>query len=252
MAGHVEKTDYSKIAERYDKVRSPPSDDIVSKIIDFGKILDWCSVLDVGCGTGRYPLSINNQKNCVTCALDPSAEMLRSATQKDESNDVMWVRGDGQYLPFRRETFDCVYMTMVIQHINDKKKAIHDIHSVLRSGGRFVIFTGSHARLRKQALSDFRGVVEIDMKRFPTIPYLRKTMRDAGYSDIHHYPIECNKYQQIDEFLEKVRSKYVSTLTLLSDDVFQRRYKVFEAKVRRKYNSQVLVFTGNDFVVGEK
>jgi SAM-dependent methyltransferase len=249
---NVEKTDYSKIAERYDKVRPPPSDILVSKIIDFGKITDECSVLDVGCGTGRYPLAINNSKNCVICALDPSVEMLDKATQKDESNDIMWIRGDGQHLPFRRGIFDCIYMTMVIQHIEDKKKAIQEIKYILKPRGRCVILTGSHIRLRNQVLRGFRGFIDLDVKRFPTIPYLRKTMRGAGYSVIHHYPIEHNEYQQTDEFLEKVRNKYVSTLTLLSDDVFQRRYKVFEGKIRKKYDSQILVYSGCDFVVGEK
>jgi SAM-dependent methyltransferase len=178
--------------------------------------------------------------------------MLDKAIQKDKSNDIIWIRGDGQHLPFRRGTFDCIYMTMVIQHIEDKKKAIQEIYRTLRTRGRCVILTGSHSRLRKQVLRGFRGFIDIDVKRFPTIPYLRKTMRDVGYSVNHHYPIERNEYQQIDEFLEKVRNKYVSTLTLFSDDVFQRRYKVFEGKIRKRHDSQILVYSGFDFVVGEK
>ena len=60
---NAEKTDYPKIAERYDKVRPPPSDIWVSKIIEFGQIEDECSVLDVGCGTGRFSLVIHSSKN---------------------------------------------------------------------------------------------------------------------------------------------------------------------------------------------
>jgi SAM-dependent methyltransferase len=253
MAGsNAKKSDYSKIAERYDKDRPLSSDISVLKIIGYGKIEDECQVLDIGCGTGRYPLAIHNSKNCLICALDPSPEMLNKALQKDESYDINWILGDGQHLPFKRYTFECVYMTMVIHHIEDKKKAVQEIYRTLKTRGRCVILTGSHVRLRKQVLRGFRGFIDIDVKRFPTIPYLRKTMRDVGYSVIHHYPIERPEYQQIDDFLEKVRNKYVSTLTLLSDDVFERRYKVFEGMIRKKYDSQILVYSGFDFVVGEK
>ncbi len=249
---NAEKTDYSKIAKLYDKVRPPPADIWVSKIIEFGKIEDECNILDVGCGTGRFPLDIQKTKYCVICALDPSVDMLEKAIQKDASNEISWIRGDGQHLPFRGNIFDCVYMTLVIHHIEDKKKALQEIHHVLKSHGRCVILTNSHARLRKQVISDFQGVVELDLKRFPTIPYLNMIMRDSGYSTIHYYPIQYNEYMATAEYLERVRNKYISTLTLLSDDVFQRRYRVFESKVLKKYGSQIIRHSGFDFVVGEK
>ena len=79
-------------------------------------------------------------------------------------------------------------MTMVIHNIEDKRKVIREIHSVLRSRGRYVVLSFSHNNLRKQVLSDFKVLIEIDMKRFPTIPYLEKNMRYVWYSSVHRYP----------------------------------------------------------------
>lgn len=246
------KTDYSKIAERYDKVRPSPADIWILKIIEFGNIEDKFNVLDVGCGTGRFPLAIYEVKECDICALDPSIEMLKKAVEKDISNLISWIRGDGQYLPFRENVFNCVYMTLVIHHIEDKKKAIKEIYRTLKVAGKCVIMTNSHARLRKQVIRHFPGVIAYDLKRFPTIPYLKNVMKDLKYKIIKYKPVQYNEYISKEEYMERVKNKYISTLTLFSDEEFKKRYKIFENKILRKYGSEIIRHTGFDFIIGEK
>lgn len=118
----VSKTDYSQIAEYYDKVGTTPSSILSSKIIEYGRINANCNVLDVGCGTGRFTLQLSTIGRALFCGLEPSIEMLRQAVAKDKSRSILWIRGDGQQLPFRDSVFDCVYMTMVLHHIDNKEK----------------------------------------------------------------------------------------------------------------------------------
>jgi len=248
----VPRTDYSKIADYYDKVRPTLVGPWLSKIIEYGKIEANCTVLDVGCGTGRFPLGILTAKNPMVCALEPSIEMLKQAVAKDKSRDILWVRGDGQKLPFRNDSFNCIYMTLVIHHIENKEMALREIYRALKKGGNCVIMTNSHTRMKKHVLRDFPGVTAIDLKRFPSVPSLKKTMINISFKDVHFHVVQNEECISVDEYLERVRNKYISTLTLLSEEKFQRGFKIFQQRVRRKYGNQIRRISGFDFVAGQK
>lgn len=249
----IPKTDYSKIADYYDKVRPMTADVWLSKIIEYGKIDANCAVLDVGCGTGRFTLGISTAKNSMVCGLEPSIEMLKQAVAKDKSRNILWIRGDGQKLPLRDGFFNCVYMTLVIHHIENKEMALREIYRVLKKGGKCVIMTNPHYRMKKHVLRDFPGVTAIDLKRFPSVPFIKKTMIKIGFRDVHYHIVQYDEgYMPTDKYLERVRNKYISTLTLLSEEAFQRGFKIFQQRVRRKYGTQIRRISGFDFVVGLK
>ena len=224
----------------------------LSKIIGYGEIEEDCAVLDIGCGTGRFTLSVSTMKSPVVCGLDPSIEMLKQAATKDESTDILWIQGDGQKLPFRDDSFNCIYMTLVIHHIENKEMALQEIHSTLKKDGKCVIMTNSHSRIKKHVLRDFPGIIAMDLKRLPTVPYIKKTMRKVGFTHVHYYPVQHNEYMPTDEFLERVKNKYISTLTLLGEEEFQRGFEIFQRRVREKYDAKILRHTGFDFVIGNK
>jgi hypothetical protein len=96
-------------------------------------------------------------------------------------------------------------------------------------------------------------VLAIDLKRFPSIPWLKKTMMNVGFKDVHHHILRYDRgYISTDEYLERVRNRYVSTLTLLSEDEFQRGLRIFQDRVKEKYGSQIKQIDRFVFVVGKK
>jgi len=249
----IPKTDYSEIAEHYDRVRPPPEDIWVSKIVEYGRITACKNVLDVGCGTGRYPLAMPTVRDSVFFALDSSIEMLKHAVAKDKFKRILWVGGDGQRLPFRDNFFDCIYMTLVIHHIENREMALKEIYRCLKNGGNCVIMTNSHSRIRKHVLSDFPGVLAIDLKRFSPIPLLKKNMVQIGFRDVHHHILTHDRgYVSAEEYLERVRNKYVSTLSLLSETEFQRGLEIFEERVKKKYGDRIRLTDRFVYVVGRK
>jgi SAM-dependent methyltransferase len=247
------KTDYSKIADYYDKVRAPPADAWINKIIEYGEINENSHVLDVGCGTGRFPLGILAQTGAMICSLEPSIHMLKKAVEKDKNKKILWIQADGQGLPFKNDSFDCVYMTLVIHHILNKELALQEIHRTLKKDNKCVIMTNSHSRMKKQILHYFPGLVAIDLKRFPTIPQFKNMMIKAGFKNVHHHIVRHDEgYLSTEEYLDRVRKKHISTLTLLSEEEFNRGIKIFEKKVREKYGERMRRVMAFDFVIGKK
>jgi SAM-dependent methyltransferase len=248
----IPKSDYSQIAKHYDKVRPDAAPVLVSKILEYGDIDKNKVVLDVGCGTGRFPLSMPTTRNIIV-ALEPSIEMLRQAVEKDKPRNVQWIQGDGQNLPFIDNVFNCVYMTSVIHHIERKDKALKEIHRALKKDGICVIMTFSHAGIKKHVLSDFPGVTQIDLKRIPSIPSLKKIMILAGFKNVHYHVTQHDEgYVPTDEFLERVRNKYISTLTLLTEEEFRRGFSVFQKKAEKKYGNHIRKISRFVFVLGKK
>jgi len=78
-------------------------------------------------------------------------------------------------------------------------------------------------------------------------------MVKAGFKNTHHHVVKHEEESMsTDEYLDRVRKKYISTLTLLSEEEFQRGISVFARRVREKYGEQIRRIMGFDFVLGEK
>ena len=135
------KTDYSRIAPRYDRTRT-----------SWGHVVDqdlaaWradlpdhqVSALDVGCGTGiniRAQIELQENPERVTwVGLDPSRDMLREAEGK--SLKAKWMLGTGENLPFSNETFDFIVNNLSFHHFTDKERALDEVKRVLRPNGLF-------------------------------------------------------------------------------------------------------------------
>jgi ubiquinone/menaquinone biosynthesis C-methylase UbiE len=247
----IPKTDYSKIAKSYDKVRTELGD-LLSRIVRYGKINPKSLVLDIGCGTGRFTNNLSALAGCSLFGLEPSSDMLREAFLKDSFRSIAWIRGDGQRLPFPNGIFDCAYMTFVLHHVEKKDLALQEIYRVLKVGGRCVIMTTSHSQIKRHVLNDFPGVTAIDLKRFPSVPSIKKIMSNIFFKSVHYHVLHCFESTPTSEYLERVRSKYASTLTLFSDEEFQRRFKIFQQTVQTKYGNQMKRVSGFIFVAARK
>jgi ubiquinone/menaquinone biosynthesis C-methylase UbiE len=94
--------DYDGIAPTYDR-RYAANDysGITATLRDFA--FDGSRVLEVGCGTGHW-LEVMRGWGCRVGGLDPSAQMLARATQRNPA--AMLVRGRAEWLPWKAACFD--------------------------------------------------------------------------------------------------------------------------------------------------
>jgi SAM-dependent methyltransferase len=108
-------------------------------------------VLDVGCGTGnftRYFARSVGQDGLVV-GLDVSPTMLARAvrdTRAQGYDQVAYVRGDAQDLPFVDRSFDAVCCFAALNLFADPYAALDSFTRVLTPGGRLAIFTSVRGR----------------------------------------------------------------------------------------------------------
>lgn len=99
------------------------------------------SLLDVGCGSGRFLLALG-QQTIRAVGIDRDAAMLnfaRSHTPAEMALRVEWVEGDAAVLPFPDETFDLVIENTLLCFCNDPASVISEMVRVCRPGGKILL-----------------------------------------------------------------------------------------------------------------
>ncbi|GEM_PF-2577664 len=103
-------------------------------------------VLDVGTGTGAMLQHLSEQRKFLPgyCAvgLDPDAAALRTAQEKfaHPDNNIQFVLGVAERLPFIRNTFDLVVQANNL-HLTRVKESFEENYRVLKRGGLFIAST---------------------------------------------------------------------------------------------------------------
>lgn len=93
------------------------------------------SVLDVGCGKGRFARVLNHEHpSARIVAFDLAEAMLRAVP-----DGIAACAGTMTRLPFADGVFDCVYATESLEHAVQVDVAVAEMCRVLKPGGRLVI-----------------------------------------------------------------------------------------------------------------
>jgi ubiquinone/menaquinone biosynthesis C-methylase UbiE len=104
------------------------------------------NLVEVGCGGGAF-LHEALRSGCKASAIDHSPDMVRLAMKSNRSSvaagRLRVELGDAEELPYPSGAFTCAVMTGVLPFVPKPADAFSEVFRVLRSGGRFVVFTGS-------------------------------------------------------------------------------------------------------------
>jgi ubiquinone/menaquinone biosynthesis C-methylase UbiE len=101
------------------------------------------SVLEIGCGSGRYALDIARSMGCWITGLDINASGVRNAQELAQDAGLeqrvhFEVCDAAQSLPFAAASFDAVFSNDSVCHIPRRPELIARIFRVLKPGGRLL------------------------------------------------------------------------------------------------------------------
>jgi SAM-dependent methyltransferase len=233
VTGRTGKADYSKIAGGYDAARRLPADAMTKwtgLIRDSGRLGPGSLCLDLGCGTGRFTIPAGRLSGAQMVGADLSAEMLEEAGWKPGAERVWWVRCDAHSLPFGTGTFRCVFMSLLLHHVDDMDRVIAECCRALALGGTCLIRTSAHEDMETMPVySFFPGAWEIDRNRLPAIGVIEDSIRRAGFGNVRHEKVVQELVPSAEAYMDKIRRRNISALTMLSNEEFEEGLRRMES-----------------------
>jgi SAM-dependent methyltransferase len=138
-------------------------------------------ILDIGCSLGRI-ISISPEK---IQGIDIDNDALKIA--KERGYNVKYANVTKK-LPFKNNSFDAIYCSHLVEHLDDPLYLMKEIKRILKKNGRGVIITPDYIMTSRKYKNGFW--CDYTHKR-PFIPHtLEEISYDAGFKKIrvYHFP----------------------------------------------------------------
>jgi ubiquinone/menaquinone biosynthesis C-methylase UbiE len=231
----MQKTDYSKIANTYNKRYS------LNYLVNIEKEIkniiasnNYKTILEAGCGTGRW-INALEEKGRKVFGLDYSLDMMK--IPKAEKPHLNLINADAVHIPFKDNYFDLIFCVNAIHHFTDKEKFINECHRTLTRKGTLAVFgVDPHIDKDWYVYDYFDSVYENDLKRFPSLEFLPKLLKDNRFANIEIKVVEKVHHEKIgneglnDPFLKK---HYCSQLANLSDGEYEKGINKIKRQIEK-------------------
>ncbi|HMR45159.1 MAG TPA: class I SAM-dependent methyltransferase [Bacteroidia bacterium] len=170
------------------KVRADKRADL---LVNYSNATKESIVLEIGCGTGLFSGKFYQRTGAKVIATDLSPELLNVA--KEKYPEVEFVLADAMKLQFDTNTFDVVFGSSVLHHL-EFERSLNEILRVLKPGGRMVfaepnminpqIFVQKNIPFIKKWLGDSPDETAINRWNFS------KLLAQIGFNKINIFPYD--------------------------------------------------------------
>lgn len=130
---------YDRLAGRYDRAFAPLEKRFLARwrAETLRELPPDSRILEVGAGTGlNFPFYPRGARGV---ASELSCEMLKLARGKNHPASIHLVQTSAERLPFKDESFDAAFATLVFCSLTSPRTAFNELRRVVRPGGRIVL-----------------------------------------------------------------------------------------------------------------
>ena len=233
------------VSERYDSARRLPAAtmrmwlDVIAKHVPANEIR---TIVDVGCGTGRFCGELADKFDARVIGVDPSRAMLAKARSNVSDVRVKFGEGSAECLPVGDGSACLIYMSMVYHHIAEPRRGGREFKRVLRPGG-FVCIRNATKDLLSEVLylKYFPTAMDMNQHRLPWQEDVVNTMQSSGLLLVTHEVIEQQFAESPRDYCDKISHRGLSDLVRLPDAEFHAGIqRMREAIERREVSGPIL------------
>ena len=198
------------------------------------------TILDLGCGTGRFSEGFAAHFDAEVIGIDPSTKMLDQAQQKLRDRRVRYESGCGEAIPLPNDSVDLIFISMIFHHFTDPHLAARECRRVLRDGGTAIVRTGIRERISSYPYVEFfpesRPILEDIL---PTAAMVREVFESAGFSAVSCELVTQEIAADYATYVEKLLAGGDSVLARLSPAEFQTGIDAMRAHATRAGDQRV-------------
>ncbi|AAW70793.1 bifunctional demethylmenaquinone methyltransferase/2-methoxy-6-polyprenyl-1,4-benzoquinol methylase UbiE [Wolbachia endosymbiont of Brugia malayi] len=199
---------FDSVAYRYDIMN-----DIISlgihrlwkdKMVNSVHFTKNSQVLDVAGGTGDIAIRIVRREPSVQVTVcDINQNMLSRGRNKAINSNQLnfnWVCANAESLPFEDSEFDCCTIAFGIRNVSDRKKALSEIHRVLKPNGQFICLEFAPMHYKNEIFTKL-----YDLYSLKVIPKIGNivTKDESPYQylvrSIREFPVQTDFKMEIEE-----------------------------------------------------
>jgi SAM-dependent methyltransferase len=197
--------------------------------------------LDLGCGVGRMTPIVREALGAPVVGMDLSERMLAAAVADPATRGARWIRASANAIPLRRESVDLIWMFLVFHHLADRLSVLRECARILAEGASLIIVNSTLETLDGQPwLPFFPSARPIDLARIPGRADVARDARDAALA-LRHRVVINPVSPGLRAYAERVASRTISTLQLVSDEEFARGIEEFRRFAAREDRGQPIV-----------
>jgi ubiquinone/menaquinone biosynthesis C-methylase UbiE len=238
LEGTVQRLDYNDgLYQRYDEGRRYDPEtarqwaEIIGRYLPEGEEL---TVLDLGCGTGRFSRLLAERLGCRVVGVEPAGKMREVAERSTAHPLIRYLPGRGEDIPLKESACDAALLSMVVHHLEAPEMCWGELARVVRSGGRVLIRNCFSGRLDDiPLLRFFPGARAVNDARLPRIEAVEEGLRRYGLRKVARETVRQQTDRSLREHCERLRKGADSTLELLSDEQIRRGFEAMRRAVER-------------------
>jgi len=228
--------DATDIASTYDLGRDhgPEFLDLWMKVVS-AQVKDQSikTILDLGCGTGRFTEALAVRFDAEVIGVDPSKKMLGQAQSKSSEARIRYEHGRGESIPLPDNSVDLIFMSMIFHHFEDPALVARECRRVLRAnseGATAFLRTGTRESISSYAYFDFFPASEPLLEEvLPAGAFVREVFEAAGFRMVTSEVIIQEIAPSYAAYAEKLAAGADSVLAKLSSSEFEAGMKALRA-----------------------